>query len=113
MFIILVSCCIYKSIVKLVIRGHLWDKDGCFFLINVTSLNEKKCATYSQEYKYYSVSVFDKTPTNNHKYSPVFLEIELSCFASVIDTGDYFFTICMILMFFILIDGMIDYCHGY
>jgi len=41
-------------------------------------------------------------------------KIELSSFASVIDTGDYFLlNICMILMVFILIDGMIDYFHGY
>jgi hypothetical protein len=31
LFIILVSCCIYKSTIKFVIRGDLWEKDGWSF----------------------------------------------------------------------------------
>ena len=40
MFIILVSCCIYKSTVKLGIRGHLWEKDGWSF--NKCDIVEKR-----------------------------------------------------------------------
>jgi hypothetical protein len=40
LFIILVSSCIYKSTIKLIIRGHLWDKDGWSF--NKCDIVEKR-----------------------------------------------------------------------
>jgi hypothetical protein len=44
LFIILVLCYIYKSTVKLVIRGHLWDKDGWSF--NKCDIVEKRFNSY-------------------------------------------------------------------